>query len=207
MSTIKVNKIENTSTTDGGVSIDTQGRVGVGDNAPNSTLTIKDAAGITPLQISGPSSEFCRIDSSGRLLVGTSTGSGSNTNLEVDGGVIANGSHVESIAGSSSFDKKITFAQKGAILVNINFCLGPTTSDSTRNIYSVGLMIPFNGGTLYVPIQADLTSSHVGNFTISSGGATGVLRIQKSAGSDARQCTFRVDCLSTADVNVAVADF
>jgi hypothetical protein len=211
--------------------IDSSGRFGIGTPVPASKLHVANSSSAeielildpgdsssevayinsyrtnAPLGFKAGDTERMRIDSSGRLLIGTSASSGSNTNLEVDGGVIANGSHVESIAGSSSFDKKITFAQKGAILVNINFCLGPTSGDSTRNIYSFGLMIPFNGGTLYVPIEADLTSSHVGNFTISSGGATGVLRIQKSAGSDGRQCTFRVDCLSTADINVAVADF
>ena len=49
------------------------GNVGIGDNAPGSTLTVKGATGVTPLQISGPSSEFCRVDTSGRLLVGTSS--------------------------------------------------------------------------------------------------------------------------------------
>ena len=54
--------------------LDGLNRVGINDNAPGSTLTVKAATGVTPLQISGPSSEFARIDSSGRLLVGTSTG-------------------------------------------------------------------------------------------------------------------------------------
>jgi len=50
------------------------GSLGIGDNAPGSTLTVKGATGITPLQISGPSSEFCRVTSDGKLLVGTSSG-------------------------------------------------------------------------------------------------------------------------------------
>ena len=49
------------------------GNVGIGDTAPNSTLTIKAATSVVPLRVSGPSSEFARIDTSGRLLVGTST--------------------------------------------------------------------------------------------------------------------------------------
>jgi len=56
-----------------GVEGSAAGRVGIGDNVPGSTLTVKGATGVTPLQISGPSSEFCRVDSSGRLLVGTSS--------------------------------------------------------------------------------------------------------------------------------------
>jgi len=49
------------------------GRLGIGDTGPDSTLTIKAAASVTPLRVSGPSSEFARIDTSGRLLVGTSS--------------------------------------------------------------------------------------------------------------------------------------
>jgi hypothetical protein len=49
------------------------GNVGIGDNLPDSTLTIKAATSVVPLRVSGPSSEFCRVDTSGRLLVGTST--------------------------------------------------------------------------------------------------------------------------------------
>ena len=51
------------------------GNVGIGDDAPGSTLTVKGATGVTPLQISGPSSEFMRCDSDGRVLVGTTTAS------------------------------------------------------------------------------------------------------------------------------------
>ena len=59
--------------------IDSSGRVGIGDNAPGSTLTVKGATGVTPLQVSGPSSEFCRVTSDGKLLVGTSSVSQDST--------------------------------------------------------------------------------------------------------------------------------
>lgn len=49
------------------------GNVGIGDNLPDSTLTVKAASGVTPFKVSGPSSEFAKIDTSGRLLVGTSS--------------------------------------------------------------------------------------------------------------------------------------
>jgi hypothetical protein len=55
------------------VTVNGSGNVGIGSSAPDSTLTIKAAAATTPLRVSGPSSEFARIDTSGRLLVGTST--------------------------------------------------------------------------------------------------------------------------------------
>ena len=49
-------------------------RVGIGTTTgPGGTLDVKAAASTHPLIVQGPSSEFARIDSSGRLLVGTST--------------------------------------------------------------------------------------------------------------------------------------
>jgi hypothetical protein len=66
------------ASTDGSISdarltITSAGNVGIGDNLPDSTLTIKAATSVVPLRVSGPSSEFCRVDTSGRLLIGTST--------------------------------------------------------------------------------------------------------------------------------------
>jgi hypothetical protein len=48
-------------------------RVGIGVTAPGGALDIKAAATIHPVIVQGPLSEFARIDSSGRLLVGTSS--------------------------------------------------------------------------------------------------------------------------------------
>jgi len=117
VSTIKVNRIENTSTTDGGVSIDTSGKVGIGSTSIDGMLHVKGASthGSLILEAGGTSgltnqmfiqghnnagnsigeinfaetatnqgallfytnggslTEKARIDSSGRLLVGTST--------------------------------------------------------------------------------------------------------------------------------------
>jgi hypothetical protein len=64
------------------IRIQSGGNVGIGDTAPDSTLTIKAPAATTPLRISGPSSEFARVDSSGRLLVGTSTGRGVGSSIQ-----------------------------------------------------------------------------------------------------------------------------
>jgi hypothetical protein len=49
------------------------GNVGIGNTSPGGTLDIKAAASTAPLIVQGPSSEFARIDTSGRLLVGTSS--------------------------------------------------------------------------------------------------------------------------------------
>ena len=88
----------------------------------------------------------------------------------------------------------------------ISYSLGTTTTDVNRNVYSLGLFISRSNGATWVPIQQDLTSSHVGNLTISDASVRGKLRIQKSAGSDARTCAFRIDVLSSADVAITVTD-
>jgi len=49
------------------------GNVGIGDTEPSETLTVKGASSVDPFSVSGPSSEFLRVDDDGRLLVGTST--------------------------------------------------------------------------------------------------------------------------------------
>jgi len=54
------------------LTVDNNSRVGIG-TSPGGTLDIKAAASTAPLIVQGPSSELARIDSSGRLLVGTST--------------------------------------------------------------------------------------------------------------------------------------
>jgi hypothetical protein len=89
--------------------IDSSGRVGIGDNLPDSTLTIKAATSVVPLRVSGPSSEFARIDTSGRLLVGTSTSTNNlrfNQKLAVvqAGTDTVSGISVVSYSGASSQD-------------------------------------------------------------------------------------------------------
>ena len=88
----------------------------------------------------------------------------------------------------------------------ISNALGTTTSDFTRNTYSFGLFVPRSNGATWTAIQEDLTSTHVGNFTISDAGTIGALRVQKSAGSDGRQCSFRIDVLSSTGVEITVTD-
>lgn len=58
------------------------GNVGIGTTSPGGTLDIKAAASTHPLIVQGPSSEFARIDSSGRLLVGTSTSASAGGNAQ-----------------------------------------------------------------------------------------------------------------------------
>ena len=108
--------------------------------------------------------------------------------------------------GGDTLDKTITFNARGVILVLISFSLGKTTTEFQRNIYSLGLFTSRSNGATWTAIQQDLTSTHVGDLTISDAGTIGALRIQKSAGSDNRACAFRIDVLSTASVQITVTD-
>ena len=65
--------------------ISSGGNVGIGTMSPGGTLDIKAAASTHPLIVQGPSSEFARIDSSGRLLVGTSSSLISTSLVQVAG--------------------------------------------------------------------------------------------------------------------------
>jgi hypothetical protein len=64
--------------------INANGRIGIGTNAPGGRLGVKAETGEVPFLVNGPSSEFVRIDSSGRLLVGTASDSGGAL-LQVNG--------------------------------------------------------------------------------------------------------------------------
>ena len=175
----------------------------------NSTATYRAAA-------------FKAVGASG-IAVGVSTDQGSNGlggtlnyNVNFDGkttqagSITANGSfyHEESgeTNGGDTQDKTIEFNRRGIFLMLISYSLGTTTTDINRNVYSLGLFVSRSNGASWVPIQQDLNSSHVGNLTISDASVRGKLRIQKSAGSDARTCAFRIDVLSSADVAITVTD-
>ena len=126
------------------------------------------------------------------------------------GGIISNGSFYEESAGTTNggqaIDKTVTFNDRGVFLMLISFSLGKTTTEFSRNVYSLGLFTPRSNGATWTAIQQDLTSTHVGNLTISDAGSAGQLRIQKSAGSDTRVCAFRIDVLSSANTVITVTD-
>jgi hypothetical protein len=92
------------------------GRVGIGTGAtaPGGTLDIKAPSATAPLIIQGPSSEFARIDSSGRLLVGASTnytvGDSSGWSLQ-----LANSAGLSNLrTGDNSFPSSLTFGKTRA---------------------------------------------------------------------------------------------
>ena len=154
----------------------------------------------------GALDERLRIISDGK--VGINTTSPTST-LDVKGSFTANGSFYQEDAttrGSDAQDKTVVFNRKGIFLMLISYSLGTTTSDVSRNVYSLGLFTSRSNGATWTAIQQDLTSTHVGNLTISDASSAGQLRIQKSSGSDSRICAFRIDVLSSADVAITVTD-
>ena len=165
---------------------------------------------------------FKAVGASG-IAVGVSTDQGSNGlggtlnyNVNFDGkttqagSITANGSfyHEESgeTNGGDTQDKTIEFNRRGIFLMLISYSLGTTTTDINRNVYSLGLFVSRSNGATWIPVQQNLNSTHVGNLTISDASARGKLRVQKSAGTDDRQCAFRIDVLSSADVAITVTD-
>ena len=178
-------------------------KVLTGDDTTN-----KDNAHITfETASAGTTGERLRIAADGNIGIGTAN---PISKLDVKGAIMANGSFYHEQGGQTNGggtqDKTVTFNARGVFLMLISFSLGTTTSEFSRNIYSLGLFTSRSNGATWTPIQQDLNSSHVGNFTISDAGSAGALRIQKSAGSDARACAFRIDVLSTANVEITVTD-
>ena len=129
--------------------------------------------------------------------------------ISAKGGVTANGSFYQedtNTSGGDALDKTIEFNRRGVFLMLISFSLGTTTTDVSRNVYSLGLFTSRSNGVTWTAIQQDLTSTHVGNLTISDNNVRGQLRVQKASGSDDRACAFRIDVLSSADVGITVTD-
>ncbi len=61
MSKIKVNRLENTATADGGIDIDSSGKVGIGTAAPAHNLDISPASGAAELKIAGAEGQEASI--------------------------------------------------------------------------------------------------------------------------------------------------
>ena len=150
--------------------------------------------------------ERLRITSGGNI--GINTVSPIST-LDVRGAITANGSFYQedtNSAGDDAQDKTIEFDARGVFLMLISYSLGTTTTDINRNVYSLGLFTSRSNGATWTAIQQDLNSTQVGNLTISDASVRGKLRVQKSSGTDARACAFRIDVLSSANVQITVTD-
>ena len=171
-------------------------------NTGSSNGQIKVQDGTMAFDIGG--TEHARIANNGK--VGIATSNPVYGKLTVGGSVMMNGSFFDTKAGNQTLDKTIHIATRAIVMILFSFSLGTTTSDVSRNIYSFGYMITKSNGATWTAIDQDLNSSHVGNFTISNAGSSGKLRIQKSAGSDNRLCSFRIDILSSCNVNAIIYD-
>ena len=120
------------------------GKVGIGDTGPDSTLTVKAASGVTPFKVSGPSSEFAKIDTSGRLLVGTSSGRGISTTSQAS-------LQIENSEIAATFVRNT--ADQQAPVLSFGKTRGTTSGSTTNVIADTGLgQIRFCGsdGTSFV---------------------------------------------------------
>jgi len=171
--------------------INSSGAVGIGDTGPDSTLTIKAAASVTPLRVSGPSSEFARIDTSGRLLVGTSSARtdlmGAGAQLQVEGttfatarlGVAMNANNAEGggiylVKSRGSSAGGVTVVNSGDVLGDIEFGGADGTNiDTAARIRCVVDGTPGANdmpGSLVFSTTADGASSSTERMRIDSSG-------------------------------------
>ena len=121
--------------------VDSQGRLGIGDNAPGSTLTVKGATGVTPLQISGPSSEFCRVTSDGKLLVGTSSSFTAyyNSTAAWAGLFQVARSDQNAVANFSIWDSNAsTYTTYGGVQLHLSACKSGTVGSHTSGALANG---------------------------------------------------------------------
>jgi hypothetical protein len=87
----------------------TTGRFGLGVINPSSTLEINAASGVSPFIAKINGAERARIDSSGRLLVGTSTAAaGTVETTAIVGSALTQSTGVRDVAASGTLDLVIT---------------------------------------------------------------------------------------------------
>ena len=150
MSTIKVNKIENTSTTDGGISIDNSGNVGIGTTSP-----------AVDLDVSG------KIRASTGILFGTDTAA-ANTLDDYEEGTWTAGIAGTTTAGSYTFSKNTGNYTKIGNLVKVDVWLDDITTVSAGSGQAriTGLPFPVKTGDNQYHGSIRLSEWDVDNATV-----------------------------------------
>ena len=129
MSTLKVNKIENTATTDGGININSSGNVGVGTSSPTQNLHVHDS-GFAAVVIQSDRSS----GTIGGLILQDSSGNNkANVYGEVGG---------ELVLGTDG-DERVRILSSGGITFN-----GDTAAANALDDYEEGTWTPTWQGTL-----------------------------------------------------------
>ena len=117
-----------------------EGRLGIGTTSPSGTVDIKAAASTAPLIIQGPSSEFARLDSSGRLLVGTSSAYsdyiGADSGFTGIGGFVCNIG--DGVAQFQNWSSSAALDTVGGTTVFISRCKSGTVGTHTSGALASG---------------------------------------------------------------------
>jgi len=176
MSTLKVNKIENTATTDGGLSIDSSGNVGVGTSSPSQLLDINGNLTISSLgDIAGrtfTSSDVVVSDRSGTSVCFSARSSGTNKAL-----IRADGSaDFTEVKAPNTAKAWVNFNGSGTVAIRDSFNVSSITDNGTGN-YTVNFTTNLANANFAVAVSGcDSTESEpptnvgfaVKDFTVSN---------------------------------------
>ena len=172
------------------------GRVGIGTTSPGSALEINAAAATSPFIAKINTAERARIDSSGRLLVGTSnSGTSSATGQLRLGGTGAHSASVllsnasQSVANSGTVD--ITVGTS-SIIIYVGFLIVNSmnsTSNASRTQTTFSIFASPQNSSFTATQIATATGAGSSTFTVTSPSA-GVIRVTNTSGgnSDIAMC-------------------
>jgi hypothetical protein len=142
------------------------GLVGIGSTSPGGTLDIKAAASTHPLIVQGPSSEFARIDSSGRLLVGTtSAGAGTVNAASIVGSILNQSTGRRTLSSGGTLDLDLL----GTGIVGHLYVTSTLTSNAairTSTIFFIATRLGNN--TVITSLNSANGSTNSRSFTITN---------------------------------------
>tara|TARA_R100001443_G_scaffold44611_1_gene57616 strand:+ start:930 stop:1577 length:648 start_codon:yes stop_codon:yes gene_type:complete len=163
MSTIKANRFENTASTDGGIDIDSSGKVGIGTSAPSQELHVKGAGTVATFEGTG-----------GSGFIGLTDSDDSTTAF-----IGCDGGSLKFQTSGSSFSDKLVIDQSGNISA-----AGSVTATNTCKAWvnfeadgTVGILNSFNvssiddGGTGIFTINFTNALASA-NYTMTGGAHT-----------------------------------